>query len=154
MWEPQRLTALRASTACYSDSYTYTNNLPIFSVFVRTCYLKKKILWEVTTVNMVEIHRRFGGTCCLIFRVRSFYFDPIYLQTVHVHLANSVMLQRHVEECSVALLCIQQVQGLVCLLETRLRKLKGATKSSCFLMLLCLVLRLCRWTSLTPPKRL
>jgi hypothetical protein len=44
-----------------------------------------------------------------------FFGIQFYLQAVRVHSANCVKLQRRVEERSVALLHIQQVQGLVCL---------------------------------------
>jgi hypothetical protein len=60
--------------------------------------------------------RRGGGVFKLMVVVHDIYFlIPFYLQAVHVYLANGVNLKKGgEEECSVAHLQIQQVQGLVC----------------------------------------
>jgi hypothetical protein len=53
MWEPRPLTTLRASTACYRDSFT-------FYVFIRA---KSSIFCDITLCSPLKVNWHFGGTC-------------------------------------------------------------------------------------------
>jgi hypothetical protein len=78
------------------------DNGKISSRFNEDNFLWDKTPWISFVVYLVAL---------LVF----FFFEiPIYLQSVEVHWANEVM-DRRVEECSAALLHIEQVQCPVCL---------------------------------------
>jgi hypothetical protein len=62
MWDPRRLTALWASTACCRDSCTFYDDLQHALVLPVTKRKENVVLWDVTPCIAVEAHRNFRDT--------------------------------------------------------------------------------------------
>jgi hypothetical protein len=60
MWEPQRLTTLWASTACYRDSFFYLHNRRGFMIMC--CYLTVCVCYDLTTQQLS--HNYIGASVC------------------------------------------------------------------------------------------